>query len=86
MLIIKFLSGIAFIGSVAWFIAIPDYEPAIAIVTSLSVFIATWFGDKKLKRHAHQNQTIAKNGVGIQAGGDVSMGSIHTSRKAKDAE
>lgn len=86
MLIIKLLSGIAFIGSVAWFIAIPDYEPAIAIVTSLSVFIAPWFGNKKLKRQAHQNQTIAKDGVGIQAGGDVSMGSIRTSRKAEDAE
>lgn len=86
MLIIKILSGIAFIGSAAWFIALPDYEPAITIFTSLSAFIAAWIGDKKLKRQAIQNQTIAKNGIGIQAGGDVSMGSIRTGRKAKDAE
>lgn len=86
MLIIKILSGIAFIGSAAWFIALPDYEPAITIFTSLSAFIAAWIGDKKLKRQAIQNQTIAKNGIGIQAGGDVSMGSIGTGRKAKDAE
>ena len=79
MLIIKLLSGVAFIGSVAWFIGQRDYEPAIAAVTSLTTFIAAWFGDKKLKRQASQNQTVAKNGIGIQAGGDVSMGSIHKS-------
>ena len=86
MLIIKLLSGLAFIGSVAWFIAQRDYEPAIATVTSLTAFIAAWFGDKRLKRQANQNQTVAKNGIGIQAGGDVSMGSIRTSRKSTDAE
>lgn len=80
------MSGLAFIGSVAWFFALPDYEPVIAIVTSLSAFIAAWFGDKKLKRQANQNQTVSKNGIGIQAGGDVSMGSIRTSRKTTDAE
>ena len=86
MLIIKFLSALAFIGSVAWFIALPDYEPAIAIVTSLSAFIAAWFGDKKMKRQANQNQTVEKDGVGIQAGGDVRMGNVRTSTKATDAE
>lgn len=86
MLIIKLLSGLAFIGSVAWFIAQRDYESAIAIVTSLSAFIAAWLHDKKLKRQTNQNQTISKNGIGIQAGGDVSMGSIRTSKKTTDAE
>lgn len=86
MLIIKLLSGLAFIGSVAWFIAQRDHEPAIAIVTSLAAFIAAWFGDKKLKRQANQNQTVSKNGIGVQAGGDVSMGSIRTSKKTPDVE
>ena len=86
MLIIKILSGLAFIGSVAWFIAQRDYELAIAIITSLSAFIAAWFGDKKMKRQANQNQTVAENGIGIQAGGDVSTGSIRASRKTTNAE
>lgn len=86
MIIIKILSGLAFIGSVIWFIAQRDYEPAIAMVTSLSAFIATWFGEKKVKTQAGQNQTVAENGIGIQAGGDVSTGSIHSSRKSKNAE
>lgn len=86
MLIIKLLSGLAFIGSVAWFIAQRDYEPAIAIFTSLSAFVAAWFVDKKQKRQANQNQSISKNGIGIQAGGDVNLGSIRTRGKNPDAE
>lgn len=86
MLIFKLLSGIAFIGSVAWFIAQRDYEPVIAIFTSLSAFIAAWVRDKKLRQQANQNQTVSKNGIGIQAGGDISMGSIRTSGKTTDAE
>jgi hypothetical protein len=86
MLIIKLLSGLAFIGSVAWFIALPNYAPAIAIVTSLSAFITAWFGEKKARQQATQNQSVATNGVGIQAGGDVSVGSIHKNRDTTNAE
>ncbi len=86
MLIIKLVSGLAFIGSVAWFIAQRDYEPAIAILTSLSAFVAAWFFDKKQNRQANQNQSVSKNGIGIQAGGDVNLGSIRTSGKNPDAE
>ena len=81
MLIIKLLSGLAFIGSVTWFIVQPDYEPAIAIVTSLSAFVAAWLGEKKMKRHPSQNQNVAESGIGIQAGGDVSTGNIRSSRR-----
>ena len=86
MLIIKILSGLAFIVSVVWFIAQRDYEPAIAIVTSLSAFLAAWFRDKKLKQQASQSQSVSENAIGIQAGGDINMGNIRTSRKATDAE
>jgi integral membrane sensor domain MASE1 len=86
MLIIKVLSGLAFIGSVAWFIAQRDYEPAIAIVTSLTAFIAAWLGGKKLERQANQSQTVSSDGIGIQAGGNVSTGSVRTSRKTTNAE
>jgi hypothetical protein len=86
MLIIMLLSGLAVIGSVAWFIALPGYDSGIAILTSLSALLAAWFGDKKLKRQANQNQVVSKNGIGVQAGGNVNMGNIHTSRKTADAE
>lgn len=87
MLIIKFLSGVAFVGSVAWFIVTPDYEPAIAVVTSLSALIAAWLHSKKQEHHATQSQVIAKNGVGIQATGNVTTSDIRVvNHGAKDAE
>lgn len=86
MLIIKLLSGFAFIGSVAWFIAAPDYEPAIASVTSLTALIAVLFGEMRAKRRAAQSQSVNENGIGIQAGGNVKVGSIHANREQRDAE
>ncbi len=86
MLLIKLLSGVAFVGSVAWFITIPGYEPAIAIATSLTALIAAWITDKKQKRQPNQSQIVAKNGIGIQAGGDVSTGDIRRRRNKTDAE
>ncbi|MEQ1720751.1 MAG: hypothetical protein ABL887_06540 [Nitrosomonas sp.] len=86
MMIIKILSGLAFIGSVAWFIAQHDYESAIAIVTSLSAFIVAWLGDRKMKQKANQNLTVAEDGIGIQAGGDVSIDSTRVSGKITNAE
>lgn len=86
MLIIKILSGLAFVGSVVWFIAQPDYEPFIAIVTSLSAFIAAWLGDRKINRQANQNQTVGENGIGIQAGRDVRTDNLSVSRGTTNAE
>lgn len=80
MLIIKLLSGLIFIGSVAWFIATPDYEPAIASITSLSALIAIFFGEKRANRRATQSQSVAENAIGIQAGGNVKVGNIHANR------
>lgn len=84
-MIIKILAAIAFIGSIAWFVAQPDYEPAIGITTSLMTFITAWIKGKQ-KKQAFQNQVIFRNSIGIQAGGDISMGNIRTNGKPKDAE
>ena len=86
MLIIKLLSGLTLIMSIVWFAAQRDYEPAIAIVTSLLAFIAAWRHDKKPKQQASQSQTVSNNGIGIQAGRDVSVGRIRKKGKTTDAE
>ena len=86
MLIIKLLSGLVFVGSIAWLIATPDYEPAIASITSFSALIAIFFGEKRAKRRAAQSQFVAENAIGIQAGGDVKVGNIHANRDSRDAK
>lgn len=52
MLIIKLLAGAALLGSIAWAVAAPDYEPVIAMITSLSALIAAFVSDKR-REEAH---------------------------------
>lgn len=77
VLLIKILSALAFIGSVFWFITEPGYEPAIVAISSLSGFIILWVKGKKTQITPSQNQSVAENGFGIQAGGDVSVGNVN---------
>lgn len=79
MLIVKLLAGIAFVGSVLWVIAQPDYEPAIAVVTSLSTLIGAIAVDRRRQRRAEQSQVVGERGTAVQAGGDVNIGAIHSS-------
>ena len=81
LLIIKILSALAFICSIFWFIAEPDYEPAILAISSLSSFIFLWVKDKKTQSTPLQNQTVAENGFGVQAGGNVNIGNINTDKE-----
>ncbi len=81
LLIIKILSAVAFFGSVAWLIKQPDYEPAIAAVTSMSAFLGAWFIDKKSKPEVIFKQSVSKNAVGIQAGGNVNIDNIKINKK-----
>lgn len=86
MLIIKILSLVALIGSVAWFVYDPDFEPAIAIVTSLSALIATWLASKREHKNASQTQAVGDNSIGIQSGGNVTVGDISIKRNSGDAK
>lgn len=86
MLIVKVLAGIALLGSVAWLIAQPDYEPAIAVVTSLSTLVGATLIERRGKPdRIAQTQTVGAGGVGVQAGRDVSIGAAQASNsKAND--
>ena len=81
MLILKSLSALALLGSIAWLLAQPDYEPAIAVVTSLAALIGTFVVDRRKQNQTTQDQRVGKKGFGIQAGGDVKITSDSTSKK-----
>lgn len=80
---IRFLALVALIASIAWCIAAPGYEPAIAVVTSLSALIGASLVQKRRERDAMQSQTISHNAVGVQAGRDVKIGDINTPQDQK---
>jgi len=80
---IKFLSVIALIGSIAWLFASPGFEPTLAVIGSLSALISAFVVQERKSRHAHQQQSVSKSSVGIQAGGDVNIGDSGDDKHAK---
>lgn len=86
MLIIKLLSGIALVGSIAWLFIEPNFEPLIAVITSLAALITSLFSSKREDDIQKQTQTVTEGSVGIQAGGDVNIGNISAIKGNKDAK
>ena len=86
MSFIKLLSVAGLIGSIVWCFADPGYEPAIAIITSLSALAGSFCVERKRGQQESQNQVVSKNGFGIQAGGNVSTGDIKIGQGQKDVK
>ena len=86
MLFVKLLSAAALAGSIAWCIAAPDYEPAIAIISSMSALVTAFLVERQRIQQKAQKQVVSQNGFGIQAGGNVTTGDIEIAQGQKDAE
>jgi len=83
MIYVKLLAGIALIGSIVWVIAKPGFESALAVVGSLSALVSAFIVQKRTARRAQQHQSVSKSSIGVQAGGDVSIGNIRGDQHAK---
>jgi hypothetical protein len=81
--IIKFLAFIALIASIAWLVSSPGFEPALALVGSMSALVSAFVVEKRSKRLAKQHQSVSNSSMGIQAGGNVSIGDINNDNHAK---
>jgi len=73
MRVIALLSVVALLGAIAWLVAEPGYESAIAVVVSLIAVLGLCDAEKKRADKA-QSQNVEKDGFGIQAAGDVKIG------------
>lgn len=74
MTVSKLLSLVALLGSIAWLVVMPGFEPALAVMSSLTALVATSHLANKRKKSLSQNQTVGKGSTGIQAGGNVTIG------------
>jgi hypothetical protein len=83
MFYIKLLAAIALIGSIAWLIVDPGFEPALAVVAAISALVSTLLIQKRVARRPQQHQSVSKSSIGIQAGGDVSVDNIGDQKSAK---
>jgi hypothetical protein len=83
MIYVKLLAAIALIGSIAWVIADPGFESALAVVGSISTLVSAFLIEKRNTRRVQQHQSVSKSSIGMQTGGDVSIGNIGGDKHVK---
>ena len=83
MIYVKLFAAIALIGSIAWVIAEPGFESALAVVVSISALVSAFLVQRRTAQRAQQRQSVSKSSIGVQAGGDVSIGSIGDHKDVK---
>jgi hypothetical protein len=80
---VKILAAIALIISAAWLIADPGFEPALGVVGSISALVSAFIVEKRNLQRAQQQQSVSKSSIGVQAGGNVSIGDIGGGKHVK---
>jgi hypothetical protein len=83
MVYLKIIATIALIVSIAWVIAKPSFESALAVAVSMSALVSAFLIQKRTSKRTQQNQSISKSSIGIQAGRDVIIGNIGNHRDNK---
>ncbi len=83
MIYMKILSIIALVVSIIWFIKEPDYRSGLVAIGSISALISAFLIERKKERNAHQHQSVSGSSIGVQAGGDVNIGTNRVDKHAK---
>ncbi|MDO8587088.1 MAG: hypothetical protein Q7T82_08625 [Armatimonadota bacterium] len=83
MVYVKFLAAIGLIGSIGWAIAAPGFESALAVIGSITALISACLAGKRKAQRAQQHQSVSESSIGVQAGGDVNIGSIGGDKHAE---
>lgn len=80
--IIRILAVVSLAGAIAWFYFVRDWEPGLAVVAALAALLGSFVGEKSSHvPPAGQHQNVSDSSVGIQAGGNVSVGNIGQHKK-----
>lgn len=80
---VRFLSIFALVVSFFWVFASPGFEPALAVIVSISTLISAFAVEKRNLRRAQQHQSVSKSSVGIQASGDITLRDINGDKNAQ---
>lgn len=81
MIYLKLLAVLSLLGAMAWVVMEPGFEPGLAVIGSASALFGLIVVGKKNRALESQKQTLSNRSTGIQAGGDVNIG---TSRRNED--
>lgn len=82
----RVITALALLIALVWLYSVPKFDSAFAVAASLAAVIALFITPRNKKKPSNQSQGIKDGSTGIQAGGDVNIGSIHKSKEAKDAK
>lgn len=76
MFYLKVLAAVSLLGAIAWVVVDPGFEPGLAVVGSASALLALFVADRRKRlASSQQEQVVSHRSVGIQAGGDINIGS-----------
>ena len=73
---LKVFAAVSLLGAIAWVLVDPGFEPGLAVVGSASALLGLFVADRKKRLESNQEQVVSGRSVGIQAGGDVNIGTI----------
>jgi hypothetical protein len=74
MIYLKILAGVVLLGSLAWLMVSPDFTSVLAVIGAVVAFLALFVAEAQKKKSIRQNQSVSNSSFGIQAGGDVNIG------------
>jgi len=75
----------ALLCAIGWVFFLPGWDSGMALLIALGVMVKTLVSDKNIKKTPpRQHQQVSENGLGIQAGGNVTVGDI--GQQSKDSE
>lgn len=72
---VKALSAVALLISICWLFASPGFESILAAIVSMSALISAFAFRNSSSATISQKQQVSNTSFGIQAGGDVDIGS-----------
>lgn len=83
MVYVRVLAVVALLGSIGWVVADPGFESVLAVVGATSALASVFLIERRNARRAQQHQSVSEFSIGVQAGGDISIGSAHQDKDAK---
>jgi hypothetical protein len=76
MVYIKLFAVVALMVSIGWAINEPRWESILAVVLSISGLVTAFLVPKRTAKGTRQHQSVSESSIGVQAGRDVTIGSI----------
>ena len=80
IIIFRLITTLALLIAITWLYVDPKFDSVFATAIALAAVIALFVTTKKLKQSPSQSQVVKNNSTGIQAGGDVNIGSNQKSK------